>query len=365
MRTQIILFFLFHYLAFSRPTFLNPFVSISKKISSNDFSSPHVISTCSDNGKCLHLVYDFNSHGVGIISNKSNLKPNQEIQYHFDKQSQYDKDIEINGFLGLAKFSKYEHEQQYSYVSSLYNKKIISNKTFGHYFTSKDKIKLFFGFHPRTNFNNYCFTNSSIHLSSYWNCQMELFQIQDKKSPISSEKMELNDHVLFNLYINAVIIPYKYGFPLFDRLLKLSSSHCFMHTEKYFFYISCKELPDEKDIPSLVFSLKGGASLELKSKDFFGKVPGRLNETLPEYKCKVYITHDNINWVIGTPILKNYDMIFDLEKEEIGFDSNCNFYSTIINGKNDYYLKIENNINYVNNFNQNLTVLINEFFHSK
>ena len=125
------------------------------------------------------------------------------------------------------------------------------------------------------------------------------------------------------------IIPYKYGFPLFDRLLKLSSSHCFMHTEKYFFYISCKELPDEKDIPSLVFSLKGGASLELKSKDFFGKVPGRLNETLPEYKCKVYITHDNINWVIGTQILKNYDMIFDLEKEEIGFDSNCNFYSTI------------------------------------
>ena len=81
--------------------------------------------------------------------------------------------------------------------------------------------------------------------------------------------------------------------------------------------IQCNWSIDIYQFPNIYFELDG-VELVLYPKNFFMKEYYVSQETY-YYKCRFEFIPYNFFWVFGQSILKEYDMVFDMDKDSVGF----------------------------------------------
>ena len=160
-------------------------------------------------------------------------------------------------------------------------------------------------------------------LNHLWSCGLKSVKIIDD----SNEKIVLFEYfppdkniVLFSTVSNIITGPIEQGEKLIDYLVSLPFAKGLCTKNKYHkdrINIRCDWKTDITQFPNIIFELNG-VKLVLLSKDLFHKEYGFTQENY-SFKGRFDFTPYNQFWTIGENVLRNYDMIFDMDEGSVGF----------------------------------------------
>jgi hypothetical protein len=254
------------------------------------------------------------------INTKGKLSNNKHKYYLLLSPNSFNSTFKYDGILGLAPISNNTHLFKYSYLHHLKHLKEISKLSFGYHYITENSIQLFFGITP-TN-NHYTIRNTTINT---WNFQLEEINIySNKKSHNELEaKIAINKIALIDPNVDGVIGPYREGYKIFMELMRIHNSRCFLYHIDSILYCACNVKPNDSDVPTIVFHVGNGLKVELLGRDLF-KYDKKGGQTV--WRSKLILKDDNMYWVIGESVLRNYDFVFDEENNKIWIEKNCNYF---------------------------------------
>ena len=229
------------------------------------------------------------------------------------------------------------YHEKYSLIHRLYNSGKIKRKIFRHkFFNNRKYMRLYFGeinLEELNNNQNYpkCYAKDTTEqlnqinkdLNHLWSCGLKSVKIIDD----SNEKIVLFEYfppdkniVLFSTVSNIITGPIEQGEKLIDYLVSLPFAKGLCTKNKYHkdrINIRCDWKTDITQFPNIIFELNG-VKLVLLSKDLFHKEYGFTQENY-SFKGRFDFTPYNQFWTIGENVLRNYDMIFDMDEGSVGF----------------------------------------------
>ncbi len=237
----------------------------------------------------------------------------------------------FDGILGLGNYYPKEEEEgensfdeRFSYVHNLYSNGIIEKKIFGHQYNNRTHGNLYFGeVPPSMGFNFFkCKVAPFIPYSNKWHCESRSISLSSGQN-----FTQFKSPMVFDTGYIDIRGPYYEGNTILDNLVSASGGKCKMDFNDIddttrICKIICDIDLDIKSIPDIGFNLKG-FELKLKNIDMFRLVQ---IDHRRKYLCKIIGDSRYNYWVLGEPVLKNYDMVFDYEENSVGFFPNINLY---------------------------------------
>ena len=128
----------------------------------------------------------------------------------------------------------------------------------------------------------------------------------------------MNTSIVFSTVSNIISGPLQQGELLLSHLLSLPISQgCKSTYFKDTLYINCSWKVDIYQFPNFYFELDG-VTLVLYPKNYFYKEYAMGNEEYV-YKGRFQFGKNDFFWGFGQSILKEYDMIFDMDEGSVGF----------------------------------------------
>lgn len=252
-----------------------------------------------------------------------------------------------------------KYHEKYSIVHKLYNSGKIKKKIFGHkYFHNRKYLRLYLGEINLNEFNNNkqypkCFVEASSKklaeideiFDHLWSCELKRLHIyneDEEKNPKSNPIFEFsfpnNNSVLFSTVSNLITGPIDQGTVLIEFILSLPAAK--NDCSKYSFHkkhisIRCKFNVDVFQFPKIYFELNG-VTLILPPENLFHKEYAMDREKYV-YKARFVFSPDYYFWTIGQAVLREYDMIFDMDEGSVGFWNS----ERISSGQNsDFLIKV-------------------------
>jgi hypothetical protein len=316
----------------------------SKNISLNNFSF-FISKEILDDSPKLKQAKGFsdNNEEIGLNVYKGNKIREVIVEsddpfedYYNDDDDQnynpYDSDYNIDntdnrnkqkGQKYINKNNGYEVEESTNIINQLKNNKLISSYAFTiKYDQQREKGEIIIGslpheYDPR-HYSEKFFVFSSILFRKYtpaWRINFNQIKYAEEKF-MSSNLAELN----INFGFISTGINNKQIFDLNFFLKEEIAPYCKEEKINSYYIKTCEEKvikefkPVSFDLPRSHNSDKGD-KIEFSYEDLFIKCPGNNNL----YCFQIIFGREYSNWILGKPLFKKYNMVFDQEKKIVGF----------------------------------------------
>lgn len=226
------------------------------------------------------------------------------------------------------------YNYNFSLVKALNSKKGGKN-IFGHkYFKERQHLRLYVGEITDSEFvekygnsKNYpkCYISSSNKilsdisnaLSHVWSCKMEKIKIIDDSI---TDIPNTNGVVIFSTGYNKISGPLAQGQSIINRILQNPAINEKCKTVMYDgnkTNLICAWTFDIYSFPTIVFEING-IELGLTPSNLFYKEYDILGGNFV-YKGRFSFDPDVEYWTVGQPLLREYDMVFDMDEGTVGF----------------------------------------------
>ena len=234
---------------------------------------------------------------------------------------------EFEGILGLGNtYPKRDEDnsfdERFSLIHNLYSNGVIDKKIFGHEYTSRNKGYLYLGEIPPSLGYRYfkCTVAPFIPYLNKWHCE--------------SRAIALTNGVNFTQYHSPYIFdtafidikgPFYEGNSILSEMKEIAGDSCNFITEDIgedhrYVKLVCDYDFNIGKIPDVIFYLRG-FELRLKNYDMFRVV---LISGKKKFLSKIVGDSRYTYWILGEPVLKNYNMVFSYEDNSVGFTENEN-----------------------------------------
>ena len=267
------------------------------------------IETTSDNFNWISLTTDSgNSGSIAIPINIPDLIT-EEIEDQLESS-----DSRIYNYLDLI-----NNEINYKYINYVQESITSGYILFGEkdeiFSPSKNKrdIKSCNCSHPSDKSLNNIFLN-------YWNCKIFSFSVDNIKiDSLYSKSINGDIYAVFSLAEEYIIAPNKTGNEIIkyyrDLIDDEFGKECKLEVFKNNMKIMECEIFNYAELPDFTITLEGEISLNALSFDLFKN----KNENFVYFKILLNELDTKEYWVIGDPIVKNYNFLFDYNKK--GFEN--------------------------------------------
>ena len=251
---------------------------------------------------------------------------------------------EFDGVFGFGKSYNDKDiffNRTFSLVELLYQQKKIPSKIFGHrYFGDRNYLRLFIGEITDDDYidkyvkKKNTFPKCSCHeageilgkmshnqLNQVWSCMLNKAIIfQEGNESVFYEVNKINTPVIFSTGSNLIRGPLEYGKQIFEYILNLPQykDKCKEITYgKNKLNIICSWTIDIYNFPKIKFDV-GGTTLIAQPYNYLYKVYDSIGDKFV-FKGRFEFGDDLKFWSFGQSVLREYDMIFDMENEYVGF----------------------------------------------
>lgn len=262
-------------------------------------------------------------------------------QFNFDFIHGHPSSTRFQSFDGVFGFgNEYDtldkvYNNSFSVIKMLKEEGRIKNRLFGHkYFDDRRFIRLYIGEitdntfiekfgdgkgYPKCDMkkSKKALKDINKHLEHLWSCSLNEITILTE-SPIEIDNSE--GYVIFSTGSNTISGPLSQGEIIIKEILKDSqlSEKC---KEIYFnggkLNLICAWSLDLYSFPKIQFSFSG-VNLILDPTNLFYKEYDIKGENFV-FKARFEFGSEYKYWTFGQPILRNYDMIFDMDDNSVGF----------------------------------------------
>lgn len=266
--------------------------------------------------------YMFGDEFVDFINPSSIVVQFQSQKHHFINTTKYTyPNNNFNGILGLGR--NYTNDPssiyniRFSYLHYLFNNKWIERKIFSHnYLTNISEVQVLFGAIPlmyKGQISPKCKSINSMnesHINHAWNCPLHSIRFENNSSVI----IGLNKPVIFSTGREITTMPFREGMSILIELEQYSNHSCQIepdHTKTY--VLICSSFP-LYSFPQIYFNF-GEFELKMKTNMMFRE---SLNmDMISRFKSNFVVQPLFDYWVIGGNILRNVDMAFDYDNDEV------------------------------------------------
>ena len=250
----------------------------------------------------------------------------------------------LDGVFGFGRYytkSNKAFRPDFSLVNALYEKGVIKRRLFGHKYVGEEKyMKLYIGeitdktyvqrFSAKENYPKCYCSSSSDKLSKtagaefgyLWSCEIEEISVTSGELDDKTVKKFKRSYspVIFSVGSNVISGPLEEAQELIDLLISLSPEESKCKTVTFNgnkINIVCRWTLDVFKFPTIKFNL-GTTELTLQAKNLFYKMYD-IRGDVYIYKARFEFGPDEKFWTFGQPILREYDMVFDMDEGSVGF----------------------------------------------
>ena len=234
---------------------------------------------------------------------------------------------EFEGILGLGNnYPKMDEDnsfdERFSLVHNLYNNGVIKKKIFGHEYNSRKNGYLYLGEVPPSLGYDYfkCTVSPFIPYMNKWHCESRAICL----SP-GQNYTQFNSPYAFDTAYVDIRGPFHEGNAILTDIKDKLGEKCEFINEEIdennrYIKLICDYDVNIGDSPDVIFNLKG-FELKAKNYDIFRVI---LIDGNMKYLSKIVGDTRYNYWILGEPILKNYNMVFNYEDNTVGFTENEN-----------------------------------------
>ena len=205
-----------------------------------------------------------------------------------------------------------ENIQRFSLINLLYDYNLIKKKIFYIKYSSNETGELVIGeelelkpfesifYCPCLKYNE----TLPAMINILWTCKLN-------KVYLGGDEQDIGDaYAVISNGENFIVGPYQIGMKIIEKYKEYFSDHCFIENELSDYVLVCDQI-QPASLPSLTFIL-GEYLIEIpKNKLFF------YNQKKITFALKTRKNFDY--WILGNPALKDHQMLFDYEKNLVGF----------------------------------------------
>ena len=255
-----------------------------------------------------------------------------DLFYFYDKEkdskeinfllaSETDK-INYGGKLGLniqdTDTKKYDN---YNFIYILKTKEIIKDFYFFLKYNDDTSGNLIIGDLPHNfdeSYNSKYFKDMYISMSTNvltWNINLDSVFVADNKDSENKKIVGEKIYGYFKLELGIIIGTERYRLNLLNNFMtdKINKGLCFEDISAFYINYYCKEEVDIKQLNNLYFYIKDlDYTFELNYKDLFYNFKGK------NYFLVVFPWYMGLQWRMGFPFFKKYQLIFDSDNKIIG-----------------------------------------------
>ena len=234
---------------------------------------------------------------------------------------------EFEGILGLGNnYPKRDEDnsfdERFSLVHNLYSNGVINKKLFGHEYKSRKRGYLYLGeVPPSLGYDYYkCPVAPFIPYINKWHCESRAIALLP-----GHNFTQYNSPYAFDTAYVDLRGPFFEGSGILSEIKDLFGEKCQFISEDIdennrYVKLVCDYDIDISNCPDVIFTLKG-FGLRAKNFDIFRIV---LIDGKKKYLSKIVGDTRYTYWILGEPILKNYNMVFNYEDNTVGFTENEN-----------------------------------------
>jgi hypothetical protein len=201
---------------------------------------------------------------------------------------------------------------QNSFMDQLYKQGKIKDNLFTQKFTTESKGRMFIGEMPSEISNNKtkygtCDVDKT---SNYWECKMDGVFFGDD---VGSMKKMISTSVLFDTGTNFIVVPTTYLSELKNGYFKkqYSNKSCWDLYQNGIFHILCNA--SGKSAAEDMNFVFGDWVIKMKKEELFESLGSGT------YHFIIASTSKSLEWILGTPVLKKFHMVFRKSPDQIGF----------------------------------------------
>ena len=234
---------------------------------------------------------------------------------------------EFDGILGLGNnYPKRDEDnsfdERFSLVHNLFSNGVIDKKLFGHEYNSRQKGFLYLGeVPPSLGYNYYkCQVAPFIPYFNKWHCEGRAISL----SPGENYTQFTSPYAFDTAYVD-IRGPYFEGNTILSDIKEVFGEKCQFISEELdednrYVKLICDYDINVGDSPDVIFNLKG-FELRAKNIDIFRVV---LIDGKKKYLSKIVGDTRYNCWILGEPVMKNYNMVFNYEDNTVGIVENEN-----------------------------------------
>lgn len=278
----------------------------------------------SDTGKIIDQVFTLNwVHGQNVTGERSLFEGvfGLGMKYNNDSNSIYN--------------------LKYSLIDTLYSDKIIKKRIFGHkYFHDRKYMRLYLGEITDESFKGdypKCYskhTSESLKkinpfLEYVWSCGLNSVSVVIDNGKGKEEEVvidNMNQNVVFSTGTNTITGPLEEGEKIINLILEKDyGKNCKKNTlMSGVVSLLCRWKTDIYDFPKIKFNIgersgiNKGIDLYLENNNIFFKEFEIAAERYI-YRARFQFVPNMTYWVLGQSVLREYDMIFDMDDQSVGF----------------------------------------------
>ena len=261
----------------------------------------------------------FSSDNIILFDNKEKKINLENFKFMLATKNVFDKEIKsmIIGFKNMDLFKTKER----NFIYELKNLNIINSYVFTIKFQENNKGEILIGKNPDEYDSNYLSKNFI-----YTKVETDAYQKywQFTFDNIYSDKDEIDNNILIKFSFDyGVIISNKYynnfiQSKFFSVYIKNGICQLNYTNNKELFYYSCFDDVNITNFPQLKFYNKIlNFTFQFDYKDLFIKVNNK-------YYFLIVFQLNGLKWILGTPFMKKFQMVFDQDREIIGFYTSIN-----------------------------------------
>ena len=234
---------------------------------------------------------------------------------------------EFEGILGLGNnYPKRDEDnsfdERFSLVHNLYSNGVIDKKIFGHEYKSRKKGFLYLGEVPPSLGYDYfkCPVAPFIPFLNKWHCESRTISLLPGQN-----FTHFNSPYVFDTAYVDLRGPFFQGNAILSDIKEIFGDKCQFISEEIdednrYVKLVCDYDINIGNCPDVIFTLKG-FELRAKNFDIFRVV---LIDGKKKYLSKIVGDTRYTYWILGEPVLKNYNMVFSYEDNTVGFSENDN-----------------------------------------
>jgi hypothetical protein len=227
---------------------------------------------------------------------------------------------DLDGILGLG----YNYEdfrngsEQFSLIDKLHSENLIKNKIYTQKYIDDKTGSMVIGDLPEEisndmqNYGNCTLIRmENQRRNPWWQCEMTLLNYGETEKDVINVKQP----ALFDTGTNFIQAPYEFFIKLFENYLDHPSvkNQCILNAPKGGFHsIICNKSANILSLPSLYFVF-GDWALMMRPREMFKKFRDSTVRFI------ILSEPDSNEWIIGQPLFKKFQIVFDKENHVIGF----------------------------------------------
>lgn len=243
-----------------------------------------------------------------------------------------DAPVPVDGILGLSrKYVKYDYS--YSLIDSLYKQGKIKKKMFSQKISEDDESKFYLGEFAAEiaqNMNDYSFCqaiNNNIKVETYWTCTLKkvlvskktgdkIINTNENEQNILLELTKTDSPAIFDTGANAILAPpylYEHFRDYYFKELIEQKLCSLLEDYRDNTGFRCNDDIDFDILPKLYFVFDNNYTYEIHPKYLF------VNNWNGKLFRIIFSNVPGNGWLLGTPFLKQYHMVFNHDDDTIGF----------------------------------------------